>query len=472
MSHVLVLGAGPCGLMTAMLLARDGHRVTLLERDSAPPPDDAASAAGAWERKGVAQFEQAHFMHARFRQLLDAELPNVRDVLKESGATTWNQLGSLPPFIEDQQPRPDDDRFWTITARRPVLEAAIAHAAFREPSVTIRRGTKVASLLTGAEVVSGAPHVTGVRTQGGEDIEAELVVDAMGRRTPMPDLLKATGGRPPEAEAFDCGFTYYTRYFRSRDGKYPDMIGPPLAPLGTISCLTLPADNQTWFIVLFTNSRDAPLKALRHADKWEAVVRAVPFQAHWLEGEPVSGVLPMSGIVDGLRRYVVDGAPVVTGMVPVADAWACTNPSLGRGVTMGLTHAVQLRDAVRKDLDDPKRLAESFDAVTTTELEPWFRAQVQMDRARFAEMDALREGREPPPPPDTEDGRLMRAFLTAAPYDGDLFRAFMEYVSSQSLPSEILSRPGMAERALEVAEGKEAFAPPAPDRSELLALLS
>jgi len=40
MSNIVVLGAGLNGLATAMLLARDGHEVTILERDPAEPQGD------------------------------------------------------------------------------------------------------------------------------------------------------------------------------------------------------------------------------------------------------------------------------------------------------------------------------------------------------------------------------------------------------------------------------------------------
>ena len=65
----------------------------------------------------------------------------------------------------------------------------------------------------------------------------------------------------------------------------------------------------------------------------------------------------MAGALDRYRRLVADGSPVVTGLAVVADAWACTNPSLGRGIALGLAHAARLRDVARTELGDPQAFA-------------------------------------------------------------------------------------------------------------------
>src|SRR5262249_20390633 len=154
-------------------------------------------------------------------------------------------------------------------------------------------------------------------------------------------------------------------------------------------------DNGTWSVTIFAAAGDQPLKALRRDENWSNVLRACPLHAHWINGKPISGVVAMGGIVDRYRRFVVDGAPVATGVVAVADAWACTNQWAGRGLTVGFKHAVGLRDVVRETIEDPRALAEEFDRRTEADIAPWYHAQIVRDRARFAEMEAIAQGRQP-----------------------------------------------------------------------------
>src|SRR5262245_16406557 len=406
---VLIVGGGICGLGAALLLARDGQEVTVLEHDAGPAPDSPPAAWESWTRKGVAQFRQPHNFMPGLRQILEAELPDVQDALCRAGASKFDLLNPLPPFITDRSPRPIDDKLWTFTTRRPVGECVFANAAHADRRITIRRGVQVRELLTGAPVVPGVPHVVGVRTAAGDEWRADLVIDATGRQSRSSKWLVNIRARQPYEELSDSGVIYYTPYFT---GVQPVRRGPGLTPVGTISVLTLPGDNDTWSVTIFCASGDQPLKALRHQDRFTKTIRACPLHAHWLDGEPISGILAMSGVVDRYRRFVVDGAPVVTGFVAVADAWACTNPSAGRGLTVGFKHALCLRDVLREARDSPATFAEEFHRRTEAEVAPWYHAQIANDRARFAEMEALRDGGQPPPPAD-QLARDIQSFLTA-----------------------------------------------------------
>jgi 2-polyprenyl-6-methoxyphenol hydroxylase-like FAD-dependent oxidoreductase len=464
MAKIVVCGAGIVGLCTAAMLGSDGHDVTVLEADAAAPDGGPHDAWESWERKGVAQFRQPHNLLPRFRQIADVELPGLTDRLVAAGCTWVDFMAVPPPSMQNFEKRADDDKFRFVTGRRPVLESTMSAHAQEISGVTVRRGVTVAGLISGPAALAGVPHVAGVVLDDGERIPADLVVDATGRKSPSPDWLAGIGAKQPLVESDDCGFIYYTRYISGE--TQPQRFGPPLVPMGSISVLTIPGDNNTWSVTLFAATGDAPLKELRHNESFDRVVRAFPFQAHWLDGKPITDVLPMAGIVDRYRRFVVEGEPIATGFAAVGDAWACTNPSAGRGMSVGMVHAQLLRATVRENLGDPAAFAKAWDQQTETHVAPFYRNQIALDRVRFAEMQALREGRTPPAP----DPNFVK-LQTAAAYDQDVFRAMVEVGTCLALPQQVFARPGMAERLAEHGD-KERFIFPGPDRAQLLELLA
>src|ERR1044071_649765 len=196
MAKIVVLGAGLAGLATAMLLNRDGHRVTVLERDPAEPPARPVDAWADWERRGVNQFRLPHLILARWLAVARAELPDLVEALETAGIHKYT-VGELDG----------------LTARRPVFEAAMAHAAVAD-GVEIRRGVTV----TAAGL-------------GGLRADADLVVDCLGRRSPVGGWLGAV-----EEEREDSGFVYYARHFH---GERPEVRGTFLQPYESLSILTL-----------------------------------------------------------------------------------------------------------------------------------------------------------------------------------------------------------------------------------------
>jgi len=467
MAEVIVVGGSVIGMGLGMLLATDQHAVTVLERDAAGPPETPADAWESWERTGVNQFRLPHLFLARYRQVVEHELPQLIAAMERDGALRFNPVKEAPDFVTGGV-RDGDERFDAVSGRRAVMERAVASVAGGVPNLTVRRGVAVAGLLCGPDAISGTPHVTGVRTEDGEELRADLVIDCGGRRSALPSWLAAIDARAPEDQLEDSGFTYYGRHYRSRDGGMPVSLGPGLQEWGSVSTLTLPADNDTWSVVLVARSGDRPLLGLRDLDRFERVFRSMPTVAHWLDGDPIEDrVVTITKIEDRHRDLRPGGEPVATGVLAVADAWACTNPSLGRGVSIGMLHARALRDTLREvGPDQPGELSEAFAEATDDVVEPWWKSTLSFDRHRLAEMAAIAGGGTYRP--DDPAFEIGKALGVAAGKDPDVLRASVDIAFVLDLPEAVLARPGIMDKVIELGADWRDGPAIGPSREELV----
>jgi 2-polyprenyl-6-methoxyphenol hydroxylase-like FAD-dependent oxidoreductase len=357
-----------------------------------------------------------------------------------------------------------------LTGRRPLVESALADAAGAHPGIIVRRGVVVAGLLTKRPGRPGVPHVCGVRTESGEELRADLVVDMTGRRSPLSRWLVDVGGQPPREVCEDSGFVYYARHYQAADGTLPVPLGPPLIPLGTISSVTLPADNGTWCVLIVAAAHDRALHGLRHTGAWERTVQALPLVAHWLDGEAIEDrVRTIAKIEDRHRDFVVDGRPVATGVVAVGDAWACTNPSRGRGASIGMLHGLALRQTLRDvGLDDPCRFALAFDQATASEVEPWFTQTRFESRHRLAEIDSGIRGERYEP--GDQRWEMEQALTAAVPADPDCLRVLVRAAGLIEPLEDGLAAHHLTDRAMSLGGDWRDRPIPAPDRRALVAL--
>jgi 2-polyprenyl-6-methoxyphenol hydroxylase-like FAD-dependent oxidoreductase len=471
MARIVVAGAGVVALGTAMLLAGDGHQVIVLERDPEGPPGDPGDAWERWQRPGLNQFRLPHAFLGGFRAAVEAELPGVATALQDAGALRLNFVRGVLPAQLSGGWQDGDERYEWLTGRRALVEAVFAAAAEATPGVEVRRGVAVAGLTHRASP-AGTPHVTGVLTKNGESVLADLVVDMTGRRSALPDWLQDIGARRPAEELEDSGFVYFGRHFRSADGSVPPLFGPPQIPWGTVTSLTLPADNGTWSVVLVTSSKDPALRPLREADRWAAVVGSLPLVAHWLDGTPIDdGVQVMARLEDRCRDFTVDGQPVATGVVALADSWACSNPANGRGASIGMLHALALRDQLRAvGTDDPAAFAAAFHAATAERVEPWYRATLTADRHRLGEIEAgLRGAAYDSPDPAYQ---LEKALAVAQQQDPQCLRANLDIGLVLRTPAEVFADAALRDKTLQLGAGWRDTPPFGPDREHLLALVS
>jgi 2-polyprenyl-6-methoxyphenol hydroxylase-like FAD-dependent oxidoreductase len=242
-------------------------------------------------------------------------------------------------------------------------------------------------------------------------------------------------------------------------------------PYESLSLAALPADNGTWSVTFFVSSHDKALRALRDPAVFDRVLARYPLLAHWRSGEPISDMDAMAGIEDRFRRMTVDGQPVATGVVAVGDAWACTNPSLGRGAAMGVLHARLLRDVMREsDVDDHATFARTFHDRTAAEMEPLYRATLWFDRHRLAEIDADIVGT--PYRPDDQRWPVSKALFAAGLADHDMLRSFQSIASFLQTPDQLFSQPGLAERVMALGAGAPQYPLPGLTRTQLMALVT
>jgi hypothetical protein len=105
--------------------------------------------------------------------------------------------------------------------------------------------------------------------------------------------------------------------------------------------------------------------------------------------------------------------------------------------------------------------------MTEAKVMPWYRFTAESSRARNAQIKAAIQGQDALKSLGPSD-----ALAAAMAFDADLYRAFLEVVSLLSLPEDVMARPGIRERVLEVAPTHQAPEPPGPSRAELVRMLA
>lgn len=350
--RVVVIGAGPSGLIVGSALSARGHEVTAVDRDPGPEAD------GTWHRRGVMQFAHAH----GFRQ----QVPEVLSRLWPAALSSWLELGAE----QVEGSLPNGSHVVAVRSRRSTFERALRRATGTGAPYgpRIRFGHVDGLIRDGRDPEQG--RVTGVVVDG-DAMAADLVVDASGR----------SGRRwhkGVELEG-DCGISYVQRNYRLRPGADPGPLLTPIVWAGSFDgyqALVFVQERGHFSVVFVRPTTDAAMKLLHQREAFEAGCRAVPGLAAWTDADravPTSDVL-----VGGALRNVYRPQPRIAGIVAVGDAVTTTTPTAGRGVAMACLQVQALVDLV-DDGAGPEDIGETFDGWCEANMRPWVRDHVACD---------------------------------------------------------------------------------------------
>lgn len=473
---IAVVGGGMAGLLAALMLARDGHHVTVYERDDTDVPATADEAFDTWDRRGAAHARQSHAILARLRRILRDRAPDVLEELLAQGATELSVDRILPPDITDREPRNGDDDLVLLCVRRLTIEWVLRKAVTAERGVSWRGGVGVAGLL------ADGTDVRGLQLEDGSTVNADLVVLAGGRHSPVMEWIAGLSGTvQPTEEASEAGIVYLSRFYRLREGQELPLLTKDGAggDIGYIAFAGFYGDNDTFSITFGVPTGDRELfSALRNADAWEAAIRTLkPLDPWTAEGlaDPITGVESMAGLRNRLRRFVVDGEPVATGLVVIGDALQGSNPWYGKGCALAGIAAEELSRALRLHGRDRVALAQAMDAAARAELEPHYNLAVRQDADRIRLHTSMQEGSEPDPLAAATRDFVLNGLLPATRVDADVFRAFFRSFNMLDAPDALLSDQMVMAAAFAAHAAKDQRPPTptlGPDRDEFLAVMA
>ena len=473
--HIAVVGGGMAGLLAALMLSRDGHRVTVLERDDTDVPATADEAFDHWDRRGAAHARQSHAILARLRRIMRERAPDVLDALLAQGATELSVERILPPDITDRQPRPGDEDLVLLCCRRLTIEWVLRKAVMSEPGVLWRGGVGVAGLL------AEGTDVRGVRLEDGTNVEADLVVIGGGRNSPVMEWTRDLGGEvQPVEQVSEAGIVYLSRFYRLRDGQELPLLTKDGAggDLGYAAFAGFYGDNGTFSITFGVPTNDRELMAMLDEAAWEAAIRTLrPLEPWTADGlaEPITGVESMARLRNRIRRFVVDGQPVATGFVVIGDAAVATNPWYGKGCSQAGIAADALSNALRQHGRDRVALSLAMDAAVRTELEPHYALAVRQDADRMKMHAAMHDGAEPDAIALATRDFIINGLIPATRVDADVFRAFFRAFNMLDAPDALMADPKVLEGSMAAHAAKDQRTPApklGPDRDEFLSVMA
>ncbi|WNG56890.1 FAD-dependent oxidoreductase [Archangium gephyra] len=333
--RAVIIGGGIAGLLAAHLLARRGWTVTLLESDRVPP--------GTAYRVGIPQSRHIHRLLMRGLAVLEARFPGIGAELEGEGAlqldlardvATHGARGWLPRFSSG---------LTSLFCSREMLSAVIHRRALAGGAVTVREGCRVRGLVLADE----RRRVRGVITDtDGVRLDAELVIDASGRASKLPQWLREAGLTPPRESCVDEQLGYASRYYRpsreaarSWDALYISDVPLALPRSGGI----FPIEGGLWHVTLAGYRGDCPPTDAEGFDGFAKSLASPLLYEHLRRATPCSPIYGSRKLLNRWLHYEeLDDLP--DGLLVMGDALCTFNPVHGQGMTTALLVADRLSD--------------------------------------------------------------------------------------------------------------------------------
>ncbi len=315
MYDVIVVGARCAGSPTAMLLARKGYRVLLVDR--AGFPSDALS---------------THYIHQPGVATLN-RWGLLERVIASGCPPVEKQILDVGPFAIAGTPPPVDGIKAGYAPRRKILDMILLDAAI-ESGVEVRENFSVEELLT------HGGRVTGIRGRSKAGVPSEdaayFVIGADGIHSVVARLVEAP--RYDEQPALNC--TYFTYWSGVNLSTVEMYMRPERMIIGA------PTNDGLTLTIVYWPEIDFPMVRANVGVEFMRALDLVPEFAERIRSGTRVEMFRGSGDLRGFFRR-----PYGPGWALVGDAAYHKNPITAAGITDAFRDAELLVDAVDDTLE-------------------------------------------------------------------------------------------------------------------------
>ena len=341
---VLIIGGGIAGLLTARVLAEAYDEVLVIERDGQPEKPE--------PRVGAPQSFHLHQVLPSGAMLMERLFPGCTDDLLALGAfcmqdtsVQWtNRYGTMVLPVPEKM----------ANYSRSLLEWFLRQRVHALPNVRFLYQQEI----TGLETTPDRTRVTGVYARQRGQLEqqttlsADLVIDASGRFSKLPQWLSALGYALPEDECLTTAVGYTTRNYKMSQSKEnvasvivlenDPTTGNPLG--GVLKVI----EGDIWAVCLSSiGGHYPPTDAKGFAEGFARLIN--PRLA-----EIVGGAEPLTEprgyrIPECVRHHYEQMEQWPTGLLVLGDALCCLDPVYGQGMTVAAIEAETLANCLREE---------------------------------------------------------------------------------------------------------------------------
>lgn len=347
--HAVVIGGSIAGMLTAQVMTKYFNQVTIIERDRLSDQPE--------QRPGVPQAHHLHVILKRGLDIIEQLFPGIQTELAASGAIAinasadylWYGLGGWTPRFTS------DLNIYSLS--RNLLEWIIRRRLAANNRIVFVQG-QVTSLLSSPNKT----QITGVQVRQNfddrqntcptqTDFTADLVVDASGRNSRVPQWLETMGYTPPKETVINSFLGYASRLYQPPENFQADWqaaLVTAKAP-GTRGGVMSAVEGNRWVVTLAGIGRDYPptdeagfldfARSLRNPIIYEAIKDA----------QVISPIYAYHRTENSWRHYE-KLSRLPEGLVLVGDAVCAFNPVYGQGITTAALGALTLGECLSKQL--------------------------------------------------------------------------------------------------------------------------